>query len=61
MMWTCFVSFTPTVGAAVMSVLPGTGPVFVEGLLCEGSENKILECNTYAIPLHLVCLLLAVS
>jgi hypothetical protein len=48
-------------GAAVMSLLPGSGPVFVEGLLCDGSENRILDCNMYAIPLHLVCLLLAVS
>ena len=25
--------------------LPGSGPVFMEGLLCEGSEEELLDCN----------------
>ena len=29
------------------SVMPGSGPVFVEGLLCEESDDEILECNMY--------------
>ena len=42
----CFKSVLSSSGAEVRSEsLPGGGPIFMEGLLCEGSEERLLECS----------------
>ena len=31
---------------------PGNGPVFVDGIMCEGSETMLLECVENAAPIR---------
>lgn len=31
---------------------PGSGPIFLSNLICQGSEKNLLECSSQPIGLH---------
>ena len=45
-------NFTDSYSLPISDLSPGSGPIFMDELSCEGEEDKLLECPSAPLGLH---------